>query len=154
MPVLAVLFSLLTTNAQNEPIEISAGHFSKLSFGDDMNVVLKVVENANDFSVSKTASEKLNFSFSGNALHINPRRAMHDQTVVVLVNKVDALSLGFGTDVITDGVLRGDRIDVFVSDHSNARLKTTAKVNGHATGGSDVTISSTSKFVDLSASIR
>lgn len=155
MPVIAVIVTLLSANAQQGPIEISAGQFRNISLGDDMKVVLKVVEKVNaDFTLNQKASEKLSFSFSGNALHIAPRKPMHDQTVYVLVNKLDVLSLGFNTEVITEGVLRGDWIDVFVSDNSNAKLNTTAKVKGHGTGGSDVKISSTTKLIDLSVSVR
>jgi hypothetical protein len=155
MAVIAVVFSMLSANAQQEPIEISAGHFSRISFGDNMKVVLRVVDNKDaSLNVNKEASESLNFHVSGNTLHIAPKKWMNDQIVVVLVNRVDVLSLGVNTNVDTDGILKGDKLNVFVNDNSNARLKTYAKIKGFPLGDSDVKITNVSASSDLSIGTR
>jgi len=132
---ISVVFGLLNAKAQDEPIEISAGNLTRIHFASNMKVVIKQVQGASaELKFNKPATEKLKVEISGDDLHISARKPLYNQTVYVLVNKVQALTVGSHSSLNTQGILHARNIDLYVEDGANARLLTSAKVNTFPVG--------------------
>jgi hypothetical protein len=155
LPVIAVVFTLLSANAQEEGlILISAGDFANLVLGDNMKVILKPLEEGNtDLKFNRQAIEKLNLEISGDVLYINPRKSLHDQVIYVLVDKLQTVSLGFDTDLNTEGFLRMSKIDLYLEKGAKAKLRTTGKINAFPLGDFDIQTTSL-QIPDYSANAR
>lgn len=140
----AVVLGLLNAKAQDEPIEISVGNLTRIHFAANMKVVLKQNGGgAGELKFNKPATEKLKVEISGDDLHISARKPLYNQTVYVLVNNVQALTVGSHTSLNTQGILHARNIDLYVEDGANARLLTNAKVNTFPVG--DYTVVKTNR---------
>lgn len=141
MTAFALAGSLIGANAQQEEaLVISAGNVKDISIADNLNVVLiPAAEKA--VTIQNDAFKKLKVTLTGNSLQIEGQKTLgSDSQVFVLVNELSKLTVGRNVVVNTRGVLNSDKIDVFISNGSTAHLKTTGKVNAHASDENEVSI--------------
>lgn len=142
----AVAAGFLTVNAQDHSrLVISAGQLKKITLGEDMKVVLVSAESfASEIKGGMNVFEKLNISVVDGAMRINAgQKLLKNETVFVVVNELQSLTVGEHTKVTTEGILRGPSIKVYVQEGSVARLKTTAKVKAYSPGNEIVSIETT-----------
>jgi hypothetical protein len=137
MLLITVACGFAAANAQDESrLLITAGQFKNIVLGEGMKVVLVGAESLQaEIKGDMRFFEKLNVSTADGTLHIRPGRKLNGETVFVVVNHLEKLTLGQRTQVTTEGVLRSSEIKVLVYEGSVARLKTTGEVNGFSPDG-------------------
>ncbi|HEY0676789.1 MAG TPA: DUF2807 domain-containing protein [Chitinophagaceae bacterium] len=132
---LAVVSGFLSANAQDDSrLVISAGQFKNISLGENMQVVLISAGAAlNEFKSDIRVFEKLSVSISEGTMRITPGRKLGaNETVYIIVNELEVLTLGENTKLTTHGILRSSDIKVFVNEGSVAKLRSTGEVSGHS----------------------
>lgn len=146
MLLITVVCGFASVNAQEQSrLMISAGQFRNITLGEGMRVVLVSSESLqNEIKGDMSFFEKLNVSISEGSLHIKPARKLGDgETVFIVVNRLESLTLGQRTQVITEGILRASEIKVYVNERSIARLMTTGEVNAYSLDDNDFSITKT-----------
>lgn len=142
LPIIAIAFSMLSANAQEEPVLISAGEFTNIVLGNNMKVVLKPIEDAAPgLKLNAQAIENLNVEIFGRTLYLNSGKGQ-GQVIYVLVDKLQTLSLGADTDLNTEGFLQAGKIDLYLENGAKARLRTTGKINAFPLGDFDINTTS------------
>jgi Putative auto-transporter adhesin, head GIN domain len=135
---------IFSVNAQDEGrLVISAGQLKKIAFGEGMKVVLVSAESFNkEVKGDMQVFEKLNISVVDGTMRIQPNSKLaHNETVFVVVNQLQMLTLGQNTKVSTEGILRSSKgIDVYVQHGAIARLITTAKVNAYSADNYEILV--------------
>ncbi|HYF31739.1 MAG TPA: DUF2807 domain-containing protein [Chitinophagaceae bacterium] len=137
---------IVSLNAQ-EPgrVTISAGQLKNISFGDHMKIVLMSAGSMqNEVKGDMNAFEKLNISVFNGSMNIHSGKDLSsNETVYVIVNDLETITVGQHTRVETEGFLRSDEIKVFVQDGSVVRLRTTGEVNAYSLDDLEFTVKKT-----------
>lgn len=138
---------VLSLNAQEQGrLTISAGQLKNITFGDNIKAVLVTPGSSdNEVKADMSAFQKLNISVLNGSLHINAGKDMAaGETVYVIVDDLQSLTLGQHTQVTTEGILYSKEIKVYVCDGSIAKLRTTGEVNAYSLDDLEYSIKKTS----------
>ena len=125
----------LTLQAQEDSrLVLSAGQLKNISLGDNLNVVLISAEpGQNEVKGDMNVFEQLNVTVNNGMMHIAAgQRLAAGQTVYVIVNDVQNLTVGQNTQVTTEGILYSNMIKVYVQNGSVAKLRTTGDVKAYS----------------------
>lgn len=128
--------------AQQSPLVISASGLKKLQLGENMKVTL-VSSGKQQVDIKGVTEffEKLNISVHNGTMKIEGRNKLSkNETIMVMVDALESLTLGQSTQVNTEGTLHGTNLNVFVEAGAVAQLRTTGKVNAFSLGETDVTV--------------
>lgn len=143
--ILLLIFTLGTAffgTAQQGSLVISANGLKKLQLGENMKVTLVGSEKHQEDMKGTTALfEKLNISVHNGTMKIEGRNNLFkNDTVTVIVDALESLTLGQNTQVNTKGTLHGTDLNVFLDAGAVAQLLTTGKVKGFSLDTENVTV--------------
>lgn len=154
--LIAAVFSLLSANAQKEnALVISAGNTKELVLGDNMNVLLVQAGSAqNDVRLDKEVLKNLSVKFYDDVLEIRPERVFKNQTVYIIVNGVQRITVGENTSIQSESVLHNGQLDLYMHVGATANLKTSGRIDAFSLGDFELSVKRTPLYSSISAGLN